>query len=62
MFAFAALVTLRVGNVAKEAPALVALVALGAASVAGAGHAATLFLGLELISLSLIALFAFPLS
>ena len=38
------------------------LVALGAASLAGAGHAATLFLGLELISLSLIALFAFPLT
>lgn len=62
MFGLAALIFLRVGKVAKEAPALVALVALGAASLAGAGHAATLFLGLELISLSLIALFAFPLS
>jgi NADH-quinone oxidoreductase subunit N len=62
MFGLAGLVFLRVGNVAKEAPALVALVALGAASLAGAGHAATLFLGLELISLSLIALFAFPLT
>jgi NADH-quinone oxidoreductase subunit N len=62
LFGLTALVFLRVAGVAKEAPALVALVALGAASLAGAGHAATLFLGLELISLSLIALFAFPLT
>jgi NADH-quinone oxidoreductase subunit N len=58
----AALVFLRPGVTAKEAPSLLVLVALGAAALAGAGHAATLFLGIEIISLSLVALFAFRLS
>ncbi|KIZ38579.1 MULTISPECIES: proton-conducting transporter membrane subunit [Rhodopseudomonas] len=57
----AALVFLRGGS-AKEAPSLLVLAALGAATLAAAGHAATLFLGIEIISLSLIALFAFLLS
>ncbi|MBB1091798.1 NADH-quinone oxidoreductase subunit N [Rhodopseudomonas palustris] len=57
-----ALVFLRTGVPAKEAPSLLVLVALGAATLAGAGHAATLFLGIEIVSLSLIALFAFRLS
>jgi len=56
------LVFLRTGHPAKEAPALLVLVAIGAVTLAGAGHAATLFLGIEIISLSLIALFAFRLS
>jgi len=58
----AALAFLRTGAIGKEAPALLVLVALGAATLAAAGHAATLFLGIEIISLSLIALFAFRLS
>ncbi|MGP9814578.1 NADH-quinone oxidoreductase subunit N [Rhodopseudomonas sp. NSM] len=57
-----ALVFLRTGVPAKEAPCLLALVALGAATLAGAGHAATLFLGIEIVSLSLIALFAYRLT
>ncbi|NVN87988.1 MAG: NADH-quinone oxidoreductase subunit N [Rhodopseudomonas sp.] len=60
--ALAALAFLRTGAVGKEAPSLLVLVALGAATLAAAGHAATLFLGIEIISLSLIALFAFRLS
>jgi NADH-quinone oxidoreductase subunit N len=58
----AALIFMRADVAAKEAPALVALVALGAAALGGARHAATLFLGIEIISLSLITLFAFQLS
>ncbi|MCG6205094.1 NADH-quinone oxidoreductase subunit N [Rhodopseudomonas sp. HC1] len=57
-----ALVFLRTGHPAKEAPSLLVLVAIGAVTLAGAGHAATLFLGIEIVSLSLIALFAFRLS
>ncbi|MFL9503185.1 NADH-quinone oxidoreductase subunit N [Rhodopseudomonas palustris] len=57
-----ALVFLRTGHPAKEAPSLLVLVAIGAATLAGAGHAATLFLGIEILSLSLIALFAFRLT
>jgi NADH-quinone oxidoreductase subunit N len=57
-----ALAFLRTGVPAKEAPSLLVLVAIGAATLAGAGHAATLFLGIEIVSLSLIALFAFRLS
>ncbi|RJF77930.1 NADH-quinone oxidoreductase subunit N [Rhodopseudomonas palustris] len=57
-----ALVFLRTGHPAKEAPSLLVLVAIGAVTLAGAGHAATLFLGIEIVSLSLIALFAYRLS
>jgi NADH-quinone oxidoreductase subunit N len=60
--ALGALVFLRPHVPAKEAPALLILVALGAVTLSGAGHAATLFLGIEIISLSLIALFAFRLT
>ncbi len=58
----AALTFMRADVAAREAPALVALVAVGAAALGGARHAATLFLGIELISLPLITLFAFQLS
>ncbi|MGF1552500.1 MAG: NADH-quinone oxidoreductase subunit N [Paracoccaceae bacterium] len=44
-----------------EAAVLLLLVVLGSAVLAGARHAATLFLGLEIASLSLVALFAYPL-
>jgi NADH-quinone oxidoreductase subunit N len=44
-----------------EAVVLLLLCVLGAAVLAGARHAATLFLGLEIASLSLVALFAFGL-
>lgn len=57
-----ALTFLRPGTQGREAPALLAIATLGAAVAAGAQHAATLFLGLELVSLPLIALFAFPLT
>jgi NADH-quinone oxidoreductase subunit N len=58
----AALVYLHPAPPAKEGPALLALAALGAALIAGATHAATLFVGLELVTLSLIALFVLPLT
>jgi NADH-quinone oxidoreductase subunit N len=57
-----ALICLRGEGPGREAPALTALAALGAAALAAASHAATLFLGIEIVSLSLIALFAFPLA
>lgn len=57
-----ALAFLRTGHPAKEAPSLLLLVAIGAVTLAGAGHAATLFLGIEIVGLSLIALFAFRLT
>jgi NADH-quinone oxidoreductase subunit N len=56
-----ALVYLRGEGPGREGPALTALVALGAAALAAATHAATLFLGIEIVSLALIGLFAFPL-
>ncbi len=47
---------------AREGPALVLLCTLGAALLCAATHATTLFLGLELVTLSLIAIFVLPLS
>ncbi|WP_439533425.1 proton-conducting transporter transmembrane domain-containing protein [Polymorphobacter sp.] len=47
---------------AREGPALVCIVALGAAALASAAHVASLFLGLEIVSLALIGLFALPLT
>ncbi|KAB7643732.1 NADH-quinone oxidoreductase subunit N [Polymorphobacter fuscus] len=47
---------------AKEGPALVCIVALGAAALASATHVASLFLSLEIISLALIGLFVLPLT
>ncbi|MGY6633299.1 MAG: NADH-quinone oxidoreductase subunit N [Alkalilacustris sp.] len=58
----AALVWLRPAPPAREGPALMVLATLGAALLSGANHAATLFVGLELVTLSLIALFVLPLS
>ncbi len=58
----AALVYLRPAPPAKEGPALIALAALGGALLSGAVHAAPLFIGLELVTLSLIALFVLPLT
>ncbi len=46
---------------AREGPALAVLATVGAATLAAAVHGASLFLGLEIASLALIALFAFPL-
>ena len=60
--ALAALVFLRPAPPAREGPALLSLAALGAALLSGANHAATLFIGLELVTLSLIALFVLPLT
>ena len=45
----------------REAPALVALAASGALVTVAATHAVTLFLGLEITTLALVVLFAFPL-
>jgi NADH-quinone oxidoreductase subunit N len=53
---------LRPARPAREGPALVLLATLGAAVLCKANHAATLFLGLELATLSLIALFVLPLT
>lgn len=51
------------GRVAyREAAPLIVLAALGAATLAAAAHGAALFIGLELLTLPLIALFAFPLT
>jgi NADH-quinone oxidoreductase subunit N len=47
---------------AKEAAALTLLATLGAAVLCGAQHASTIFLGLELVTLSLIAMFVLPLT
>ncbi|MDT8854170.1 proton-conducting transporter membrane subunit [Paracoccaceae bacterium Fryx2] len=58
----AGLVFLRPALPAREAPALTLLAALGAAVLCGATHAATVFLGLELVTLSLIAMFVLPLT
>lgn len=56
----AALAILRPATAPPEAPALILLATLGAAVLSGAVHAATLFLGLELVALSLIALTVLP--
>lgn len=45
----------------REGPALLCLVALGAAAVASSAHVVSLFVGLEIISLALIGLFVLPL-
>jgi NADH-quinone oxidoreductase subunit N len=58
----AALVFMRSDGVGREAPALIVLAVTGAVTQAGAAHAASLFLGLEITTLSLVALFAFPLT
>jgi NADH-quinone oxidoreductase subunit N len=60
--ALAALAFVRSDSGAKEAPALVCIVALGAAALSGATHVASLFLGLEIITLALIGLFVLPLT
>ncbi|WYK04160.1 proton-conducting transporter membrane subunit [Cereibacter sphaeroides f. sp. denitrificans] len=52
---------LRPTGPSKEGPALLLLATLGGTVLAGAIHAATLFLGLELITLALVALFVLPL-
>jgi NADH-quinone oxidoreductase subunit N len=46
---------------AREAPALVALATAGAMATVAATHAVTLFLGLEITTLAVVVLFAFPL-
>ncbi|MBK5928818.1 NADH-quinone oxidoreductase subunit N [Rhodobaculum claviforme] len=58
----AALVWLRPAPPAREGPALMALATLGAALLSGATHAAPFFIGLELVTLSLIAMFVLPLT
>lgn len=58
----AALAFLRPALPAREAPALVLLATLGAAVLCGASHAATVFLGLELVTLALISMFVLPLT
>ncbi len=52
---------LRPAGPSKEGPALLLLATLGGTVLAGAIHAASLFLGLELITLALVALFVLPL-
>lgn len=52
---------LRPAGPSKEGPTLLLLATLGGTVLAGAIHAATLFLGLELITLALVALFVLPL-
>ncbi|MCB6179931.1 NADH-quinone oxidoreductase subunit N [Rhodobacter sp. Har01] len=56
----AALAILRPETAPPEAPALVLLATLGAAVLSGATHAATLFTGIELVTLALIALAVLP--
>lgn len=56
----AALAILRPATAPPEAPALILLASLGAAVLSDATHAATLFLGLELVTLTLIALTVLP--
>ena len=56
----AALAILRPASAPREAPALILLATLGASVLAGAAHAATLFVGLELVTLALIALTVLP--
>ncbi|AXQ93707.1 NADH-quinone oxidoreductase subunit N [Cereibacter azotoformans] len=52
---------LRPDGPSKEGPALLLLATLGGVVLTGAVHAASLFLGLELITLALVALFVLPL-
>ncbi|MEH6772429.1 MAG: proton-conducting transporter membrane subunit [Cereibacter changlensis] len=56
----AALTFLRPALPAKEGPALALLATLGAAVLCEVGHAASVFLGMELVTLSLVALFVLP--
>lgn len=56
----ASLVFLRPALPAREGPALALLSTLGALVLCDAGHAAAVFLGMELVTLSLIALFVLP--
>jgi NADH-quinone oxidoreductase subunit N len=58
----ASLVFLRPPPPAKEAAALTLIATLGAAILCSAQHASTIFLGLEVVTLSLIALFVLPLT
>ena len=58
----AALAFLRPSVRAPEGAALVVIAALGAATLSAAIHAATLFLGLEIVSVASIALFVLPLT
>jgi NADH-quinone oxidoreductase subunit N len=58
----AALAFLRPALRAPEGAALVSIAALGAAVLSAAVHAATLFLGIELVSVASIALFVLPLT
>ena len=57
----AALVFLARDRNAREAPALVALGTAGALATVAATHAVTLFLGLEITTLAVVVLLAFPL-
>lgn len=59
---FASLMFGRFATPPREAPALVVLIAFGGAVLCGARHATMLFLGLEVMSLSLVALFVYPLT
>lgn len=60
--ALGSLAFLRPGGPAKEGPALILLASVGGLMLAGATHAASLFLGLELVTLALVALFVLPLT
>jgi NADH-quinone oxidoreductase subunit N len=60
--ALGALSFLRPAAPSKEAPALILIGTLGAAVLCGATHAATVFLGLEVVTLTLISLFVLPLT
>lgn len=60
--ALGSLAFLRPGGPSKEGPALILLASLGGLMLAGATHAASLFLGLELVTLALVALFVLPLT
>lgn len=55
-----ALALSRAAPQAREGPALIALTCAGAAALGAAKHAATLFLGLEIMTVALVVLFAFP--
>ncbi|WP_145106965.1 NADH-quinone oxidoreductase subunit N [Cereibacter sediminicola] len=59
--ALGSLAFLRPEGPSKEGPALLLLATLGGVVLTGAVHAASLFLGLELITLALVALFVLPL-
>jgi NADH-quinone oxidoreductase subunit N len=63
--ALSALATLRFarfGPEGREAPALLTIMAFGGAVLCGARHGAVLFMGLEVMSLALVALLAWPLT